>query len=87
VVDPTRTQLCQMIERSITRGEIPAASDPEVLIDMLYGPAYHRLLHHLPLTDSFIRQVVTMVVAGAKAGAAAPLPTRRPDRRPVPSSS
>ena len=87
VVDPARAQLCQIIERAITRGEIPAASDPEVLIDMVYGPAYHRLLQHLPLSDSFIRSVVTMVVAGAEAGAAAPLSTRRPARRSVPRSS
>jgi len=87
VVDPARAQLCQIIERAIARGEIPAASDPEVLIDMVYGPAYHRLLQHLPLSDSFIRSVVTMVVAGAEAGAAAPLSTRRPARRSVPRSS
>jgi AcrR family transcriptional regulator len=73
VVVPTRAQHRHIIEHAIDRGEIPADSDPEILVDMLYGPAYHRLLHgHLPLSDTFVRQVGAMVAAGAKAGAAAP---------------
>jgi AcrR family transcriptional regulator len=71
VVGPIRSQHRQIIERAIARGEIPASSDVEVMIDLLYGPAYHRLLQgHLPLTDRFVRRVVAMIVAGAKAGAA-----------------
>lgn len=62
-----------MIERAIDRGEIPPGSDVDVLTDMLYGPAYHRLLHgHLELSEAFTRTVVAVVVAGAKAGAAVP---------------
>ncbi|HEV3187633.1 MAG TPA: TetR-like C-terminal domain-containing protein, partial [Acidimicrobiales bacterium] len=53
--------------------EIPKDSDVDVLMDMLYGPAYHRLLQgHLPLTVGFAHQVVAVVVAGAKAGGAIP---------------
>jgi predicted nucleotidyltransferase len=63
-----------MIERAIERHEIPSASDIDVLMDMLYGPAYHRLLQgHLPLSEEFVQQVVAVVVAGAKAGGAVPL--------------
>lgn len=74
VVGPTRAQHRKVFERAIARGEIPAASDVDVLMDLLFGPAYHRLLHgHLPLSDRFIRRVVAVIVAGAKTGAAAPV--------------
>lgn len=74
VVMRARSQHRMMIDRAIARGEIPEHSDVDVLMDMLYGPAYHRLLQrHLPLTQGFVEQVVEVVVAGAKAGAAVPL--------------
>jgi AcrR family transcriptional regulator len=74
VIKTARNQHRSMIERAILRGEIPGDSDVDVLMDMLYGPAYHRLLQgHLPLTEGFVQQVVAVVVAGAKAGAAVPL--------------
>jgi AcrR family transcriptional regulator len=77
VVMTARSQHRMMIDRAIAREEIPAASDVDVLMDMLYGPAYHRLLQrHLPLTQGFVEQVVAVVVAGAKAGAAVPFAKR-----------
>ena len=61
------------MERAIDRGEIPAASDPELILDMLYGPVYHRYLQgHLPLTDRFAIGVARMTAAAAVAGGAAP---------------
>jgi AcrR family transcriptional regulator len=72
-----------IVERAIARGEIPAASDPELILDMLYGPLYHRYLHgHLPLSDRFAMGVAGMTAAAALAGAAVP-PARSPSpRRP-----
>jgi len=73
VVTVARNQHRSMIERAIDRDEIPRDSDVDVLMDMLYGPAYHRLLQgHLPLTDDFVQRVVAVAVAGAKAGGAVP---------------
>ncbi|HEY5266163.1 MAG TPA: TetR/AcrR family transcriptional regulator [Acidimicrobiales bacterium] len=73
VVAKIRNQHRLTIERAIARGEIPKDSDVEVLMDLFYGPAYHRLLHgHLPLTEEFAHEVVAIVVAGAKAGCAVP---------------
>ena len=73
VVMTARSQHRMMIDRAIARDEIPEDSDVDVLMDMLYGPAYHRLLQgHLPLTEGFVHEVVAVVVAGAKAGAAVP---------------
>jgi AcrR family transcriptional regulator len=67
-VRPIRAQHAIMLDRAISRGEMPADTDKEVVIDLLFGPAYHRLLHgHLPLTDQFARQVVDLIVAGLSA--------------------
>jgi len=64
VVEPLRDQHKIMLDRAVARGEIPAETDYDVVLDLMFGAAYHRLLHgHLPLTDQFARQVVDYVVA------------------------
>jgi AcrR family transcriptional regulator len=71
VVSPVREQHRVMVDRAIERGEIPAQSDVDVIMDLLYGAAYHRLLQgHLEITSEFIDLVARMVADGAKAGAA-----------------
>lgn len=68
VMQPVRDQWRQMFERALARGEIPAGADLEVAMDVLFGPAYHRLLHgHLPITDGFVRSVVDYALAGLAA--------------------
>jgi AcrR family transcriptional regulator len=63
VIGPVRAEHRIMVRRAIARGEIPAATDADVVMDLLYGSAYHRLLQgHLPLTDRFVLQVVDMVM-------------------------
>lgn len=70
-VDRIRKERRPIIERAITRREIPAGSDPELIMDVLYGPLYHRYLNgHLPLDESFARRVVRMVTVAALDGAA-----------------
>jgi hypothetical protein len=65
VVERLRSQHKIMLDRAVERGEISAGTDYEVILDLLFGAAYHRLLHgHQPLTDRFARQVVDLVVAG-----------------------
>ena len=74
-VDRIRRERRPIIERAIARGEIAAGSDPELIMDVLYGPLYHRYLNgHLPLDESFARRVVRMVAAAALDGAAASEP-------------
>ncbi len=64
-IGPVRDHHRVMLERAVTRGEIPTATNTEVALDLLFGPAYHRLLQtHLPLTDRFARDVVDVVVGG-----------------------
>jgi len=61
-----------IIERAIARGEIPAGTDAELIMDMLFGPLYHRYMHgHLPLDAPFARGVARMVAVSAIKGAAA----------------
>jgi AcrR family transcriptional regulator len=63
-IEPRRDGARALFARAIERGEIPADTDIEVVLDVLYGPFYHRLLHgHAKLTDRFARAVVEYVVA------------------------
>jgi AcrR family transcriptional regulator len=71
VITPVREQHRTMVDRAIARGEIPVESDVDVIMDLLYGAAYHRLLQgHLAITTGFIDLVARMVAEGAKSGAA-----------------
>jgi AcrR family transcriptional regulator len=68
-VKPVRVQHRLMIERAIERGEIPPTCDADVAIDLLFGPAYHRLLQsHATLSDRFARSVVDTIVNGLVGG-------------------
>jgi AcrR family transcriptional regulator len=76
-VRQVRQRRLPIVERAVSRGEIPASSDPELILDMLYGPLYHRYLNgHLPLDDRFATGVAGMTAAGAVGGAAVPRQSR-----------
>lgn len=69
---PVRAHHRTMVEQAIERGEVPRDVDPEVVLDLVYGAAYHRLLQsHLPLSDRFAQAVVDTVVAGVRTNAPA----------------
>src|ERR1700704_3411908 len=64
-VRQVRKQRRPVGERAIARGEIPANRDAELILDMLYGPLYHRYLHrHLPLTERFAIGVAPTTAGG-----------------------
>jgi len=64
-VQPRRAATRHILLRAIDRGEIPADTNLDVTLDLLYGPIYHRLLHgHAPLTDRFAQQVIDTVITG-----------------------
>jgi AcrR family transcriptional regulator len=68
-IEPRRAQAREIIARAIGRGDLPVGADVEAMIDLLYGPVYHRLLHgHAPLTPEFAGYVVRTVVAGVSQG-------------------
>jgi len=67
-IGPVRAQHRSMVDRAVERGELSSDVDPEVVLDLLYGAACHRLLQsHLPLSDRFAQSVVDTVVAGLRA--------------------
>jgi hypothetical protein len=68
-VEPRRAQARPILLRATERGELPATTDIELALDLLYGPLYHRLLHgHAPLDERFLGNVVDTVLAGLEAG-------------------
>jgi AcrR family transcriptional regulator len=69
-IEPRRAQARIVMARALERGELPAGTDVEAALDLLYGPVYHRLLHgHAPLTPEFADYVVRTVIAGLRNGA------------------
>ena len=67
VIEPLRSQHRIMLDRAIARGEIPASVDREVVLDLFFGAAQHRLLlGHLPLNDQFIDEVVDVILDGIR---------------------
>jgi AcrR family transcriptional regulator len=68
-VDPRRAATRQLLVRAVERGEIPADTNLDLSLDLLYGPIYHRLLHgHAPLSERFAQQVVDAVIAAISSG-------------------
>ena len=66
-VEPRRDQARAIFRRAVERGEIPADTNVEVALDLLFGPLYHRLLHgHAPLNDRFVRAIVDMALGGIR---------------------
>ena len=54
-----------MVERARARREWRPDASPEVVLAALVGARLHRaLLEHIPLTPSFLRQVVDFTLAG-----------------------
>jgi AcrR family transcriptional regulator len=68
VLEPLRTQHRIMLERAVARGEISPSVDKEVVLDLFFGAAQHRLLlGHLPMTEAFIESVVDVILGGIEA--------------------
>jgi len=64
-VERRREPARALFRRAIERAEIPAETDVEIALDLIFGPIYHRLLHgHAPLTDRFVEAAVDSALAG-----------------------
>lgn len=69
-VGPVRWRHLVVLHRAMERGELAPDANTGLLLDLLYGPAYHRLLHgHLPLNDAFVEDLVAAIMAAVEAGA------------------
>jgi AcrR family transcriptional regulator len=67
VFERLRAQQKIMLDRAVARAEISAKTDYDVVLDLMFGAAYHRLLNgHRPLTDQFARRVVDLIMAGLR---------------------
>ena len=65
LVQPRRDRARPIFHRAIARGDLPADTDVEVALDLLYGAVYHRYLQgHLPTTRRFIETVIDLTLLG-----------------------
>lgn len=64
---PRRRQAYKTLQRGIDRGELPASSDLNLILDSLYGPIYMRfLIRHDELSDEFADQLCTLILHGCE---------------------
>jgi hypothetical protein len=90
-VEPRRQDARQIVCRGVQSGELRAGLDPDVVLDALYGPFYHRLLvpyKNGVISDAFINALVDTIFGGLERdGARAPVQSGnrsagRPDDTP-----
>jgi AcrR family transcriptional regulator len=55
------------VERGLRDGEFVPGTNPELLVDAIFGPIYYRLLLRFPLTQQYGDALVDFVLAGVKA--------------------
>ncbi|MCG5467265.1 TetR/AcrR family transcriptional regulator [Micromonospora sp. LAH09] len=69
----------RLVTRAVQRGELPSDTDPDAAIDLIVGPLYWRLaIARLPLTDTYLDNLVESVAAGLGADSALPRPRAAP---------
>ena len=58
-----RSALRDILLKGIERGELASDMDIELIIDLIYGPMWYRLLNkHAPLNPGFAKQISEMIV-------------------------
>lgn len=61
-VEPRRIEARRLLQQAIDKGEIRVGLDPDLILDLLYGPLYLRLLlRHAPLDEKFVNKVFDVV--------------------------
>ena len=69
---PRRKQAYQTLQRGIDRGELPAGSDLDLVLDSLYGPIYMRfLIRHGKLDEKLADDLCALVLNGLRSQSAA----------------
>lgn len=62
-----RASVLADVERGKAAGEFDADTDPDLLIDAIFGPLYFRLLlRHAPLTQKHADELVSQVLRGVR---------------------
>jgi AcrR family transcriptional regulator len=72
IASPLRAQYSILLDRAVSRGEIPAETDAGIVLDLVFGACYYRLLQgqhsQRPLNEQFVNQIVDVIAAGVGAG-------------------
>ncbi|MDC3953984.1 TetR/AcrR family transcriptional regulator [Polyangium jinanense] len=69
--DQRRRRNTALLERGIARGELPAGVNTELIIDLIFGGIYTRLIHRgEDVSEDYAAAAIDTVIAGACAGAA-----------------
>ena len=66
-VEPRRAVARSIVRQGIVSKEIRGGLDPDLILDALYGPIYHRLLvpyENIELSDSYIENLVDTIFKG-----------------------
>ena len=66
-VEPRRAVARAIVRQGIVSKEIRGGLDPDLILDALYGPIYHRLLvpyQNIELSDSYIENLVDAIFTG-----------------------
>lgn len=59
----------EIVGRAVERGELPEQTEPQLLIEAVFGPVYLRfLITGEPLTEEFLEQVVDLALNGVRQG-------------------
>jgi AcrR family transcriptional regulator len=68
-ISPRIDQFHERLRKAVRQGDLPPGTDLDVLMDLVYGPIFHRLMVHLPLPDrAYLRKVLdTVLPAGPPA--------------------
>ncbi|MCA2222091.1 TetR/AcrR family transcriptional regulator [Nonomuraea aurantiaca] len=62
-IGPRVEQFDHRLRKAQEQGRLPADTDLDVIMDLLYGPIFHRLMVHLPLPDeAYLRRVLDTVL-------------------------
>jgi len=65
LVDSRRRMVRAIWDRGVARGELRPEVDPEVAIDLVFGPAMYRLVAgHAPLDDAAADAIVDVAIRG-----------------------
>lgn len=72
-IRPRREEAQSVLRKHISHGRLPAETDLEVLMDLIYGPIYFRLLAgHAPLSAEFALGVAETALRGLQNGCGEP---------------
>jgi AcrR family transcriptional regulator len=78
-IRPRRELIGVILDRAVERGQIRRGLDREVVLDMIYGPGFYRMLiRHAPLDREAVEELVSALFQGLRSSSTK---VNRPRRR------